>query len=162
MNVDVRVGVGGKWTRGVRRRDGHAANGNGSTGGSSVGSSKRGLRMGRGDMYGGTQGVHFVWVERREEASPKRLREAERGGRDEIGRQETRTNLSRDQLGGSASRNVSPGQQQNPIKNTGLEHNTHLLPTRKGHNHLFGYYKPLLYNVRYLTHDERCWMISSP
>lgn len=80
MNVDVRVGVGGKWTRGVRRRDGHAANGNGSTGGSSVGSSKRGLRMGRGDMYGGTQGVHFVWVERREEASPKRLREAEREG----------------------------------------------------------------------------------
>lgn len=66
MNVDVSVGVGGKWTRGVRRRDGHAANGNGSTGGSSVGSSKRGLRMGRGDMYGGTQGVHFVWVERDE------------------------------------------------------------------------------------------------
>lgn len=78
MNVDVSVGVGGKWTRGVRRRDGHAANGNGSTGGSSVGSSKRGLRMGRGDMYGGTRGSTLCVGG---EASPgERLREAEREG----------------------------------------------------------------------------------
>lgn len=52
VNVDVSVGVGGKWTWRVSKRDGHVANGNGSTSGSSVGSSKRGLRMGRGDMYG--------------------------------------------------------------------------------------------------------------
>lgn len=118
--------------------------------------------MGRGDMYGGTQGSTLCVGG---EASPgKRLREAEREEEEMrlADKRDSHQFIEEPTGGGSASRNVSPGQQQNPIKNTGLEHNTHLLPTRKGHNHLFGYYKPLLYNVRYLTHDERCWMISSP
>lgn len=89
VNVDVSVGVGGKWTRGVRRR-GHAANGNGSTGGSWVGSSRRGLRIGRGDMYGGYTRSNTLcgWEREMRGGEPQAAQGSREGGRDEIGTQD--------------------------------------------------------------------------